>query len=103
MKEWITTLQAYRAYAERGASVLASATTSATCTAPESSCHQTNTCPYWMPCLGSLTRYCDRNLVNAMLVPMSKKNHARLKNCVTRPQMPSACAEGRMNEGRIRF
>ena len=45
MKAWITTLHAYNAYAEFGATVTASAITSATCTAPESNCHQMNNCP----------------------------------------------------------
>ena len=46
MNAWMITLHAYNAYAERGATVAASATTNATCTAPESNCHHTNTCPY---------------------------------------------------------
>ena len=78
-------------------------TTRAVWKAPESACHQTKTCPNMMPLRGSLMRYSERYFIKAVLVPISKKVKITVKNCSTRPHMPSAWAEGRMKTGRTRF
>src|SRR5512139_3380798 len=103
MKAWITMLQAKRAYGVWTMPMLVNATTSATWMVPERACHQTYTCMYLKPRRGSETRYWLRNFMDAVDVPRSQMAQVNPKNWVTRPHIPSACAEGRINCGRIKF